>query len=168
MAEKPEVNSEHESDVGACAELAFDDSSSATLLPSLDSADIIPEAAMKCGILPLDGDTLADLSDNVTTENMCLYLNSFWVTVCKTVRPMLSVRCLYVCLSVLCVCLSVTFAHCGQTVERIKMKLGVQVGLDPGHIVLDGDPAPPPAPNFRPISVAAKWLHGSRYHLVWS
>jgi len=25
----------------------------------------------------------------------------------------------------------------------IKMKLGVQVGLGPGHIVLDGDPAPP-------------------------
>jgi len=37
--------------------------------------------------------------------------------------------------------LSVTFVHCGQTVGRIKMKLGVQVGLVPGHIVLDGDPA---------------------------
>ena len=24
------------------------------------------------------------------------------------------------------------------------MKLGMQVGLGPGHIVLDGDPAPPP------------------------
>ena len=24
------------------------------------------------------------------------------------------------------------------------MKLSMQVGLDPGHIVLDGDPAPPP------------------------
>ena len=43
----------------------------------------------------------------------------------------------------------------------IKMKLHMQVGLGPGHIVLDGDPAPLPqrgtAPlNFRPISVAAK------------
>jgi len=28
--------------------------------------------------------------------------------------------------------------YCGQTVGRIKMKLGVQVGLSPGHIVLDG------------------------------
>jgi len=56
---------------------------------------------------------------------------------------MLSVRCLSVCLS--CpVCLSVTFMHCGQTVGRIKTKLGMQVGLGPGHIVLDGDPAPPP------------------------
>ena len=44
------------------------------------------------------------------------------------------------CLSVLSVCpvLSVTFVHCGQTVGRIKMKLGI---LGPGHIVLDGDPA---------------------------
>jgi len=75
--------------------------------------------------------------------------------------------------SVMSVCLSVTFVHCGQTVGWIKTKLGVQVGLGPGHIVLDGDPAPPPPkghspPNFRPISVAAKWLHGSRCHLVWS
>ena len=53
--------------------------------------------------------------------------------------------------------LSVTFVHCGQTVGRIKMKLGMQVGLGPGHIVLGGDRALPPlkggsAPsNFRPI-----------------
>jgi len=63
----------------------------------------------------------------------------FWATVCKTVRPMLSVRCP--------VCLSVTFVHFGQTVRRIKMKLGMQVGLGPGHIALDGDPAPP-ASNY--------------------
>jgi len=45
------------------------------------------------------------------------------------------------------------------------MKLGTQVGHGPGHTVLDGDPAPRPqrggAPNFRPISVVAKRLHGS-------
>jgi len=68
--------------------------------------------------------------------------------------------------------LSVTFVHCGQTVGDMKMKVGMQVGLGPGHIMLDGNPAPPPqrgtAPNFRPISVAAKWLHGSRCHWVWS
>jgi len=54
----------------------------------------------------------------------------FWATVCNTpyaIRP----------LSV-CPVLSVTFVHCGQTVGRIKMKLGI---LGPGHIVLDGDPA---------------------------
>jgi len=69
------------------------------------------------------------------------------------------------------VCLSVTLVHCGQMVGWIKMKLGMQVGLGPGHIVLDGDPAPPPPkgqspPNFRPISVVAKWLDGSRCHLI--
>ena len=73
-----------------------------------------------------------------------------------------------VCLSV---CLSVTLVYCDQTVSRIKMKLGVQVGLVAGHIVLDGDPAPSPpkghTPNFRRISVAAKWLHRSKFHLVW-
>jgi len=40
------------------------------------------------------------------------------------------------------VCLSVTLVYCGQTVGRIKMKLGTQVGLGPVHNVLDGDPAP--------------------------
>jgi len=57
----------------------------------------------------------------------------------------------------------------------IKMKLGMKVGLGPGHIVLDGDPAPPPKkmgtaatsyPNFRPMSIVAKRLDGSRCHLV--
>jgi len=75
-----------------------------------------------------------------------------------------------VCLSV---CLSVTFVHCAQTLGRIKTKLGMQVGLGPGYIVLDGDPAPLPqrgtAPQFSAhICCAAKWLHGSRCHLVWS
>ena len=62
---------------------------------------------------------------------------------------MLSVRCLS-CLS----CLSVTFVHCGQTVGRIKMKLGMQVGLGPGHIVLDGDPAPSPPMGHSPLFLA--------------
>ena len=56
-----------------------------------------------------------------------------------------SVRCLFVlsvCLSCLSACLSVTLAYCGQTVGCIKMKLGMEVGLGPGHSVLDGDPAP--------------------------
>jgi len=33
---------------------------------------------------------------------------------------------------------------------RIKMKLGLQVGLGAGHIVLGGDPAPPPLKGHRP------------------
>jgi len=57
---------------------------------------------------------------------------------------------LSVCCPVCPVCLSVTFMHCGQTVGRIKMKLGNQEGLGPGHIVLDGDPAPPPQRGAKP------------------
>jgi len=99
-------------------------------------------------------------------------LCSFWATVCKTVRPVLSNRCpvcLFVYLS--CPVLSVMLVYCGQTVGWIKMKLGMEVGLGPGDFVLDGDPAPPQkkkehTPNFRSMSVVAKRLDGSRCHLV--
>jgi len=53
------------------------------------------------------------------------------------------------------------------------MALGVEVGLSPGHVVLDEEPAPfpqkgaEPPPNFRPISIVAKRLDASRCHLVW-
>jgi len=87
---------------------------------------------------------------------------------------MLSDRCLSgtvstvlsVCLSV---CLSATLAYCGQTVELIKMPLGMEIGLGPGHTVLDGDPALKghrPTPNFQPMSVVAKRLDGSKCHLA--
>ena len=51
------------------------------------------------------------------------------------------------------------------------MALGREVGLGPGHIMLDEDQAPLPkkggrAPNFRPISIVAKQLYVSRYDLV--
>jgi len=48
-------------------------------------------------------------------------------------------------------CLSATLVYCGQTVGRIKMKLGVQVDLGPGHTVLGGDPAPFPQRVTPPI-----------------
>jgi len=53
------------------------------------------------------------------------------------------------------------------------MPLGMDVGLGPGHIALDGDPARLPkkggtAPNFRPMPIVAKWLDGSRCHFVRS
>ena len=103
----------------------------------------------------------------LTLQQHCNMLAvGFWATVCKTVHPMLLDCCLSVCLSV-CPVLSVTFVHCGQTVGRIKMKLGMRVGLGPGHNVLDGDPLPQRGTaSPRLISVAAKWLHGSRCHLV--
>jgi len=50
------------------------------------------------------------------------------------------------------------------------MKLGMQVGLGPGHNVFDDDPAPLPqrgtAPNFRHISIVDKQLNVSRCHLL--
>ena len=80
-------------------------------------------------------------------------------------------------------CLSVTFVHCGQTVRRIKTKLGMRVGVSPGHIFLDGDPPPlpkgaqPPPPIFSPcllwsdswIDQDATWYRGrpqTRQHCV--
>jgi len=50
---------------------------------------------------------------------------------------------------------------CGQTAACIRIPLGTEVGLGPGHIVLHGVPAPPiqkrgHSPNFRTISVVAK------------
>jgi len=62
----------------------------------------------------------------------------FWATVCKMVRPMLSDHWS---------CLSVTLVYCGHTVGWIKMKLG------PGHMVLDGDPAPTPPKGQSPSLV---------------
>jgi len=51
------------------------------------------------------------------------------------------------------------------------MMLGTEVGLSPGDIMLDGDPAPPPlkgtAPNFQPMSIVGKRLDGLSCHLVW-
>jgi len=55
----------------------------------------------------------------------------------------------------------------------IKMPIGMEVTLGPGHIVLDGDEAPLTKrghnPQFLAMFVVAKWLHamdGSRCHLV--
>jgi len=80
---------------------------------------------------------------------------------------MLSDHC-PVCLSFL----SVTLVYCGQTGGRIKVKLGMEVGLGPSHIVLDGDPAPLPqkghSPQFWPTTLVAKRLDGLRCHLVQS
>jgi len=53
------------------------------------------------------------------------------------------------------------------------MALGVKVGLSPGHIVLDGDPialpqkGAEPLPDVQPMSIVAKRLDGSRWHLAW-
>jgi len=51
------------------------------------------------------------------------------------------------------------------------MTLGMEVGLGSVDFVLDGDPVPPQkkggiTPNFRPKSIVATRLDGSRCHLV--
>jgi len=71
----------------------------------------------------------------------------------KTVRPMLSDRCRS--------CLSVKLVYCVQTLGWIRMPLGMVVGLNPGHIVFDRDPALPhtkgrSTPTFRPMSIVAQ------------
>ena len=40
--------------------------------------------------------------------------------------------------------------YCGQTAGWIKMALGMEVGLGPVHIVLDGDTAPLPKKGTEP------------------
>ena len=49
------------------------------------------------------------------------------------------------------------------------MPVGMEVGLSPGHIVLNGDLAPHKrgqTPSFGPMSIVAKRLDGSRCHLI--
>ena len=54
-----------------------------------------------------------------------------------------------------------TSVYCGQTVGRIKLQLGKQVGLGAGHIVLDGAPAPPPQRGRSPqFSAHMLWPNG--------
>jgi len=61
------------------------------------------------------------------------------------------------------VCLSVCDVGVltGQTVGRIKMKLGMQVGLGPGHSVLDGTQLPSPKSAQPPIfGLCPLWPNG--------
>jgi len=59
-----------------------------------------------------------------------------------------------------CPVVSVTLVYCGHTVGWIQMKLRIEVGLWPGHIVLDGKPAPFPSkghcPQFSTMSGVTK------------
>jgi len=51
------------------------------------------------------------------------------------------------------------------------MLLDTEIGLSPGNIVLDGDPAPPTrkghsTPTFQPMSIVVKRIDGARCQLV--
>ena len=83
----------------------------------------------------------------------------FWTTVCKTVRPMLSDRCLS-CLSDLSVC--------NRWVDKDETWQAGRPRPRP-HCVRWGPSSPEKggtAPNFRLMSFVAKLLGGSRCHLV--
>jgi len=84
-----------------------------------------------------------------TLPSVCIMYIVFPLKCLRTIRPKFSIiglpfvkRCYW---TVVCpVCLSVTLVCCGQTAGSIRMPLGMEVGLGPGDIGLDGDPAPPP------------------------
>ena len=92
---------------------------------------------------------------------------SFGATVCKTVRPMLSDRC-PVC-PVLSGCDVRALWPNGWTDQDETWHAGRPRRWP--HCVRWGPSSPSPKgaqpPNFRPISVAAKWLHGSRFILLY-
>ena len=93
----------------------------------------------------------------------------FWATVCKTVRPVLSNRCLCHVLSVLislsCLSvLSVTLVNCGQADGLIKVKLGMRGRPRPWpHCVRWGSSSPSPRvtpPIFGPFLLWPNgWMH---------
>jgi len=57
-------------------------------------------------------------------------------------------------------CLRVTLVYCGRTVGWIKVKLGKEVAFDPGHVVLDGDPAPPKGAQSANFGSCPLWPNG--------
>ena len=82
---------------------------------------------------------------------MWLFVGSFFgANFCETVRPMLSVRCL----TVLSVC---DVGALWQNGWWIKMKLGAEVGLGPGRVVLDGDQLPLPK-GYSPLIFGPRLL----------
>ena len=73
-----------------------------------------------------------------TSHSVNQSINRFWATVCKTVRRMLSVRCLSVCP----VCNVRALWPNGWTDQDETWHAGRPRH---GHIVIDGDPATPPS-----------------------
>jgi len=90
----------------------------------------------------------------------------------EMIRESLPIKCLE---AVILAMYPFDSCHCKATYYMavwIKMPLGTGVGLSTGHIMLHGDQAPSlkrgtAAPNFQPMSVVTKRLHGSRCHLLW-
>ena len=78
-----------------------------------------------------------------TGQHKCHYTLACKSAKCWPIFGQLFVKRFALCYrTVVLSCLSVMSVYCDQTVGRIKMKPGMQVGLVPGHMVLDGDRAP--------------------------
>jgi len=122
-----------------------------------------PEELNKLLLMKVSGS-----DQNAKVKNVCCVREvSFWATICKTVRPMLADRC-----PVLPVCLCVMLVYCGQMVAVADwmctiLKLGVEIGLDPSHIALDGDPAPPPKRGTTPLFSAHIYCGQTVAHLSY-
>jgi len=59
-------------------------------------------------------------------------------------------------------CLYVTLVYCGQTAGWTNMALGMEIGLGPGYIVLDGDPAPRRRKSTAPTQFSAHVYCGQK------
>ena len=93
----------------------------------------------------------ANLAMLITLMACDMFDDPIWVTSLVFGRPFVKRFALCYRTVVCPVCLSITFVQCGQTVGWIKIKLGMQIGLGPGHIVSDGELALPPKGGGPPI-----------------
>jgi len=127
----------------------------------MDDCDITPYAKFKI---------IAPVGVSRHMDEISLW-RGFWATVCKTVRPMLSDRCLSCvpCLSVCPVC-DVGVLRSNSWMDQDETWRAGRPRPWPYCVRwgLSYIPAPKgeQPPNFRPISVVIKWLDGLRCHLV--
>ena len=97
------------------------------------------------------------------------FVRGFWATVCKTVRPMLSHRCLSCADCLSCPVCDVGALWPNGWMDRDETwRVGRRL---PWPHCVRWDTASPSlnghSPQFWPISVVAKRLDGLRCHLVW-
>ena len=92
---------------------------------------------MSVGAGHMYGDVVKSSCINILRCPAVFRPSCFGATVTTNGSPYATERCLS-CLS------ACNVGVCCQTIGWIKMLLGTKVGLDPGDVLLDGDPAPPP------------------------
>ena len=98
------------------------------------------------------------------------FVRGFWATVCKTVRPMLSHRCLSCADCLSCPVCDVGALWPNGWMDRDETWHAGRPRPWPHCVRRGPSSACPkreqPPPDFRPIAVVAKWRDGSRCHLV--